>query len=391
MNRLKEYLNLDEKGNYFEEGTSFIDTKDDFNNLWRSLSVAHNQEQSLYRGVSEAKYKLYTSSQRFWIEQQLDRQNKSYISFIERLIIESRNWNNSTITNLFNAYQINDVFSYLSYMQHFGVPTPLLDFSHNPFVGLFFAVNTIRKYPSGSSIDYYCSLYIADTNNQYYADIEELSKSIDEDESQNKNFYDPMTNHPIRLVQADESNSNVVNQEGVFFYNNHPLYPLEEVYRENVDSMKGMLGDKEFREKGYTNHFAKCINIHKGLREYVLAKLKTLNIDSNFIYPDNRKLAEYAITKALAHDDTKLPLIEAKECVAENNLERAIDIIIDYSRRNHIKDIKDVEAILLAVRLNDIERKNRMGTISIENYNTEMNKITEDIIKTIDVIEKRIS
>jgi len=385
MNRLKEYSDLDEKGDYFEEGASFIDTKEDFNDLWRRLSVAHNQEQSLYRGVGEAKYKLYTSSQRFWIEQQLDRQNKSYISFIERLIIESQNWNNSTIPNLLNTYRIDDVFSYLSYMQHFGVPTPLLDFSHNPFVGLFFAVNTIQRYPSSNSIDYYCSLYIANANNQYYADIEELTNNIDENDSQNKSFYAPIINYPIRLVQADKSNSNIVNQEGVFFYNNHPFYPLEAVYREDMDSMKDMLEDKEFRQKGYTNHFAKCINIHKGLREYILAKLKTLNIDSDFIYPDNRKLAEHAITKALAHDDTTLPLIEAKECVGKDNLRKAVDIITDYANKNEMSQYN--ETILLSQRLHTLERNDRIGIIDYENYNIERNRLRKAIIDTISSIE----
>lgn len=385
MSKLNEYLNLQEKKQYFEQGERFIDTKEEFNQLWIKLNGLYEQREKLFRGVNEAKYKLYTSSQRHWIQQQLHKQTASYSRFIERLIDKSREWNNSTVNKLLAANSKNEVFATLSYMQHFGVPTPLLDFSKNPFVGLFFAVHSASRYPSEQEIDYYCSLYIADDESKYYGDIE---RTFNTQLSKEKNdFLTPLRYNPIQLVRAENSNSNVVNQEGLFFYNNHPIQPIEEVYYENINNIKNIVGEEEFDEIGYEPCFAECINIHKGLREYILAKLKTRNIDEYYIYPDNNQLSNYAITQALAHDDTMLDLEKAKQHLKSAKLDEALDILTDYTDRNQLESFD--ETILLANRLNRLESDNRKGIMNYEEYDVERNKIAKGILEIISLAMAR--
>jgi len=141
MSRLYEYRNFNEKGKFFIDGDLVINTKDEFDKCFEEITNEELIGRFSFRGCGEAKYKLYSSSQRFWIEKELDK-CFDYNSFVLKLIENSKEWNNKTISKFFNPRGIDfsNSIAYLSYMQHFNVPTPLLDFTENPCVGLFFAV-----------------------------------------------------------------------------------------------------------------------------------------------------------------------------------------------------------------------------------------------------------
>lgn len=393
MSRLSEYQTLSEKNKHFFTGDTIVNTKQEFNELWRELSTLYNKEK-LFRGVGEAKYKLYTSSQRFWMAKEVNKQTDFYHQFIKRLIAESRKWNQSTISKLLEASGIsNDVFAYLSYMQHFRVPTPLLDFSYNPFIGLFFAVDSLQEYPSDKIIDNYCALYIADTSNRYYHDMgEALEMSLKGNNNQEDVFYDSISSHPIQLIETDNpvfrvlNNTNIINQEGLFFYNNHSVYPIEDVYYQNIENIRNLLNEEEFNQKGYTTHFARCINIHKGLKEYILAKLETQGINSYYIYPKIENLADYATKKALAYDDTNtiFELDEAKSYIAKARTKEAIDILMKYSQKN--RSIQLNETIILASSFNNLKQQYYSGVIDYEVFAIESNKIAAALLEIIAIM-----
>ncbi len=84
-----------------------------------------------------------------------------YKKFINELIANCKSWNNGVVKNLLvqSGIDKNNELTYLIYEQHFGVPTPLLDFTFNPYVALFFAINNITYTPSNNEIDNYLSLY----------------------------------------------------------------------------------------------------------------------------------------------------------------------------------------------------------------------------------------
>lgn len=393
MSRLSEYESLQGKNIYFETENR-IETKQDFNDLWRELTRLYRSKEYLFRGVDEAKYKLYTSSQRFWVTQELNKQNNRYHEFIKRLIAESRQWNRSTISKLLEANGIrNDVFAYLSYMQHFRVPTPLLDFSYNPFVALFFAVDSLQAYPSDREIDNYCSLYVTNSSNEYFQDMKNaLEISLKGGFLKEEDFYDRMSTHPTQLIETDNpifkvlNNTNIINQEGLFFYNNHPVYPIEEIYYQNIQEVQQYLDEYEFKESKYAPHFARCINIHKGLKEYILTKLATKGIDSEYIYPNIEKLAGYAVTKALAFDDTTFELEEAREHVKRAHIQEAIDTVIEYTTRNEVIQLD--EATSLSGRFKQLRTQRRKGIIEQEAYDVEWSRIVSALLDVINELMK---
>lgn len=293
---LTEYKKFDEKRDYFEDGDLLINTKKEFDEQFEKLKDSKSISNHIFRGCSEAKYKLYTSSQRYWIENQLQTQGISYHNLIDKLINNCRNWNHNTLKIFFkgNGISPNNALAYLSYLQHCGVPTPLLDFTDNPFIGLFFAVEKEIPISSKDIIDQYCSLYKVNITNKYFSTA--IKQFHNEMKFNEIDYEEHLISHPILLVSEKNksyriiNNVNISNQEGLFFYNNDALKPIEEVYIDKINAISDELVEDKVNKNNYQTKFASCFNIYKNLRSYVLHKLTTVDTSVNFVYPDNEQI-----------------------------------------------------------------------------------------------------
>lgn len=262
-----------------------------------------------FRGSSEAKYKLYNSSQRYWIEKELYKQEILYHNFIKKLIEKSKRWNERTISKFFNLSGIsaNNALAYLSYMQHYGIPTPLLDFTDNPFIGLYFAVASIPdNFSSDHEIDNYCSLYIVDQANAYlFGTLKNFEKALANEKNGDIDYDKYLISYPVLFVANKNmafkmlNNTNIVNQDGLFYYNNNPTAPIESVYREEINDIKETISPEEFSKLDYSPHFSLCWNFHKNLKKYILSKLEEKNINEKYIFPNNINFKEYTLLSAL--------------------------------------------------------------------------------------------
>lgn len=293
---LEEYSTIDEKAQFFNNGDARINMN--IEGIFDELKKFQEKGDGfIYRGSSEAKYKLYSSSQRIYMNQDLHLQvpsdsiSEHYRGFISKLIDGCKSWNNGVVGKLLQASGIhmNNGLAYLSYMQHFGVPTPFLDFSFNPYISLFFAIDNLTYKPSNTEIDNYFSLYYTFKDNTAFQSWKYV---FNKDLKSQDLSYETIDEKDMSIILPDEelykimNSANIINQEGLFFYNNHPWYPLERTYHEFVTFFKGERGQAKFDELLMTETVSGCYNIHKSLIPAIRKKLDEMGINKNFIYPD---------------------------------------------------------------------------------------------------------
>lgn len=150
--KLPEYNSFEEKREVYNH--RMIDTVDGFHTWFES--VCSNKD-IIFRGVNESKYKIYTSGQREWLTKRL-KPNLQYHDFIQNLL------NKVAEDKLINDYlcslsiKYNDLFG-LGMLQHYGAPSPLLDFSHELKNALFFAFDGVKDNTTDNSIGDYVSVY----------------------------------------------------------------------------------------------------------------------------------------------------------------------------------------------------------------------------------------
>lgn len=169
-----------------------IDTPRDFDSCYDWLRK--NSDHLIFRGVREAKYKNYTSGQRAWITQRLSTTQYTYADFIHQMLCNIRN--NLVLRDYYLALKVipNDLL-YLSFLQHYGGPTPMLDFTHDLDVALFFAYDGVRENETRYVIGDYVSLY--------YIDIKECGNELVDMIS----LYDEYPEKIAREVESFKTNN----------------------------------------------------------------------------------------------------------------------------------------------------------------------------------------
>ena len=144
----------------------YIDNEQDLKNVIDGL-IAHNDEY-IYRGVYDASYKMYSSSQRLWFEdneRMLRLGCKNYYDTIECIIKLAASQPEVQQYIQQNNLPAND-FLILAMLQHFGSPSPMLDFFNNVLMGLFFAVDNMPVWTDKgtNNLEDYVSLYYVSRN-----------------------------------------------------------------------------------------------------------------------------------------------------------------------------------------------------------------------------------
>lgn len=173
MKSLPEYSSLDEKSQFFAQPNSnypwVIETEAEFDSLYNILCDEYNNciktggEYLLFRGVCEAKYKTFTSAQRSWLTNEWkDTTPKGFLDYITSLLDAIKQ--NQNFKDFYKSLNVvpNDLL-YLSLLQHYGAPSPMLDFTHSLDMGLFFMIDGTTDIDTNSpTINQYFSLQLLD-------------------------------------------------------------------------------------------------------------------------------------------------------------------------------------------------------------------------------------
>ena len=354
---LETYGSLDEKKNFFEKNEQkgfkyhLINTIKDLDRALIEMKELEVSEESadfvfIFRGVSEAKYKLYTSAQREWITNEWEQQGISFSEFIGRQLFYTKA---GFIKNYFQSMgiAINDLLL-LSFLQHYRAPSPLLDFTTDPEVSLFFALEHMQGISPGSQdIGNYFSIYVILMNKERSLDvslkqqfehiaklqvaIEDLQKTDDieipdEEAKKYPQVFNWLPNNetggiglccarirflpnPLDAVHFKHralmnlywSNPNIVAQKGCFLLNTHGKKPLEERLLEEIEA--------EIKERGAVNSIrVVCFDIHKSLASYIQGRY--MNKSPKEIYPDFYAIANEAYEAFKRNPTAKISLAD---------------------------------------------------------------------------------
>jgi len=316
MASIPTYLNFNQKSTLFKNGSenSFIvNTEEEFNNLIKGLNEICKEKSPLdviFRGVKSAKYKLFNSAQRYWIQNDLSvKKDVTYYSFLLNLLEIAKSI--PVVNHVFNRYgylENKRDFPILALLQNYGAPTPCLDWSYTIQSALYFA-SSAQECNCTDSIDDYISVYRIDkykhrgeflnskdcnngvelkeflewndckpkSNSCYYlSDYEPDGFSLDEF-SYNKPYPTRQPQIQKGLIQTSIFNQNIVPQDGLLVFNPHEDKCLEEMFNISVS------------EKGANLDLSKfyCYNIHKRLIPYIKSTiLEPKSINYKFMFPN---------------------------------------------------------------------------------------------------------
>ncbi len=310
MGKIKFYQTLDEKQNFFNNDLQYnevrfyrIDQAFEFNDWYNEITVGLDKAKvqsnysTFFRGVNEAKYKLYNSAQRFWIQNNLMQleslsQPISYLQMIQNMVNKAKEV--KLLQQVFQYYNITPEqmdFPLLSILQHYKAPTPLMDWTYDLNIALFFAIMDIKKSDQENVIDDYISVYKLDKNihsSFLKNNLNYLSANIFPSVSwlgeilQREQSVIYISDFEIAEFENTEIgkikpittyyNLNILAQKGVFVFNPSEQIPLEEFA--SLDSSS----DEDSR--------IFCYNICKDLSELIKYKISKEGVNSEFLFPN---------------------------------------------------------------------------------------------------------
>jgi FRG domain-containing protein len=307
MAKLEYYQSLDEKRASFnfaapKKADQYyrIDDANTFSQWYQAMGEIKQKDGAyvnFFRGVGEARHKIYNSAQRYWIQNNLMEleslsQPIPYLEMIQNMVNKAKEI--KLLQQVFDYYEITQEqmdFPILSILQHYKAPTPLIDWTYDLDIALYFAICDIKKSEKKEVIEDYVSIYRMNKNTHtsflknnlnyvsgnvfpsvkrlggylgdkaviYISDFELVAADVDKNQRKIK----PLTTY---------YNLNILAQQGLFVFNPHETRPLE------------AFADLHKPRDGKTKIY--CYNISKDLAELIKYKIGKNHIDGEYLYPN---------------------------------------------------------------------------------------------------------
>ena len=306
MGKLQTYKSLDEKQAFFNSDGQYsdvryfkIDQAYEFNDWYNEMTApaagqtnGNGQFDVFFRGVNEAKYKLYNSAQRFWIQNNLMQleslsQPLSYLQMIQNMVDRAKEV--KLLQQVFKYYGITPEqmdFPLLSILQHYKAPTPLMDWTYDLNIALFFAIMDVRRSNEEGVIDDYISIYKLDKNihdSFLENNLNYLSANVFPQVSWlggilgGKNSLIYISDFEVSEVRRIKPittyyNLNILAQNGIFVFNPLEATPLEQF--------------PMFHNQAGGDNKIFCYNICKDLAELIKYRISKAGVSSDFLFPN---------------------------------------------------------------------------------------------------------
>jgi hypothetical protein len=174
--------------------------------------------------------------------------------------------------------EIQSPWGYLFLMQHYGVPTRLLDWSENAFVGLYFALSVAESkgFPTDAAV---WVLDACSWNAATFPGMPSPGAALHADDSALLNFgpdrdLDQMATGAAAM-HAQYNNPRITAQRGVFTVFGRDKQPMEKIF------------DKD----GFDENVLAQLRFPQGSLEKLYAEVRLLGFRESMIYPDLGGLA----------------------------------------------------------------------------------------------------
>ncbi len=230
----------------------------------------------IFRGHTESSWNLESSIRRIFVKDKSeDKIRKAEIFSLEQFKSKFHLYDTTNKTP-------TTKLEWLSLMQHYGVPTRLIDFTESPYVALYFAIET---YNPRQNDDF--SLYALDYRSIIQRSIDEIKKldskfsytyedaQIIQDEIYEK-VIDRFSYDILWVTEPKEVNLRLDRQAGCFLLSGNLTKTIEDLLQQSP----------------YDNIEAYKLIIPKKFYENIFALLKKVNITSKVIYGDIGGLAK---------------------------------------------------------------------------------------------------
>lgn len=233
-----------------------------------------NSESSLwFRGAGKASYTLSPSLHRH--KDIID--STSLLEYEKKLLTRFKE---RSVPYL--QHRIDDVWELLFLMQHFGMPTRLLDWTENPFISLFFALSSATKNDNGDYTDDAAVWILSPPkwNQCVFNNISYRGGAMSPSEA-TVGSYKPNTDaqfmheNPVAILGIHNS-PRIVAQRGSFCLFGKSLTPMEAIYQNGI----------------FEQDTLKKLVIPSSIIEELLDKLVWMGITDSVIYPDLEGLAK---------------------------------------------------------------------------------------------------